>query len=646
MEQVVEEEAGDARHTRRGARRARRLAAGSLAALLTSGAAMASEHLARAADLADLSLEQLGNIVVSSVARRDESLASAAASIYVISSEDIRRSGATTIPEVLRLAPNLDVARADANQYAISARGYNNVLANKLLVLIDGRTVYTPLFSGVFWEAQDVLLADVERIEVISGPGATLWGANAVNGVINVITRPAGDTQGMLAYGGVGTRQSGAAARYGGKLGDDGAYRLYAKYLHQDHTELPNGTDVRDASDRTQVGFRTDFGQSAAGAWTVQGDAYWSDIDQSPSGRYISGANVLARWTRTFDDGAVARVQAYYDNTERNHHEQFRESLDTFDVEAQYGWKLFERHQLLVGAGYRYARDRVTNTPSQAFLPPDRNLEWSNVFVQDEITLAPAWTATLGAKVERNVYTGNEFLPTARLAWRATPTLFAWTAASRAVRAPSRIDRDFFLPGHPTFQLLGNDSFDSEVADVYELGVRGQPAPTLSYSVTLFTEQFDRLRSVALGSSGPTFANGLEGRQHGVEAWGSWRVMPTWRLASGITALRQHIDAKEGQVDFGGQAALGNDPPSWWSIRSYWDLTAQHELDMTVRRTNGRPLPEVPGYTAVDLRFGWRPSRAWEISLTAQNLFDHRHYEWSNQAELDRSVFLKVAWTP
>ena len=542
----------------RGSARAWRWA---LLAALVPLHAHGAQTLARTSDLADLSLEQLGNIVVMSVARRPESLAYAAASVYVITAEDIRRSGATTLPEALRLAPNLDVARADANQYAISARGFNNVLANKLLVLIDGRTVYSPLFSGVFWESQDVLLADVERIEVISGPGSTLWGANAFNGVINILTRPAGETQGVLAYGGTGNLESGAATRYGGVLPNGGAYRMYAKYFHRNHSELADGSAIRDSSDRTQAGFRADWNGGQA-AWTLQGDAYTGDIDQLPSGRTIGGANVLGRHARTFDDGGSLRVQAYYDHTQRDHRQQFTEHLDTFDVEAQYGRLFFERHQLLFGAGYRTARDRVGNSASQAFLPSDRTLEWSNAFVQDEIALSAALTGTLGAKVEHNLYTGNEFLPTARLGWSMTPELFAWGAVSRTVRAPSRIDRDLFVPGRAPFLLVANDTFRSEVADVYEVGVRGQPVAAFSYSVTLFHERYDRLRNIELGPSGVVFGNGIEGRSRGVEAWAAWRVTPIWRLTGGITALHQDLNVKDGHIDLGGLPALGNDPPA------------------------------------------------------------------------------------
>jgi iron complex outermembrane receptor protein len=617
------------------------------AAALGAGSAQgATPTLARAADLVDLSLEQLGNIVVTSVARRPEALASAAASIYVISSEDIRRSGATTLPEALRLAPNLDVARADANQYAISARGFNNVLANKLLVLIDGRTVYTPLFSGVWWDSQDVMLPDVERIEVISGPGAALWGANAVNGVINIITRAAGDTQGVLASAGAGNLERGAAVRQGGALGDAGHYRVYAKHFRHDPTEAAGGVPIRDRSDRTQAGFRTDFGTAAAG-WTVQGDTYWTDIDQLPAGRTTSGSNLLARYTRAFDTGGDLRVQAYYDHTRRDHREQFDESLDTIDVEAQYALRVQGRHRVLVGAGHRHARDRVGNSPSQSFVPADRTLRWSNVFVQDEIDLGSDVTATLGAKLEHNVYTGSEFLPSARIGWRASPALFAWSAVSRAVRAPSRIDRELVIPG--AISLLGNDSFGAEVATVVEAGVRGQPIDTVSYAVTLFHESFDRLRSLEPVPGGVAFANGIDGRSTGIEAWGSWRVTPRWRMSAGVTALRERLRVKPGRIDFNGLATLGDDPPSWWSVRSSFDVTPRHELDVVLRRTGTRPYPlalPVQSYTTVDLRAAWRVSRSVELAVTAQNLFEPQHVEWSNQGEVDRGVFLKLTWTP
>ena len=598
-----------------------------------------------ATNLADLSLEQLGNIVVLSVSRREESLAEAPASIYVITGEDIRRSGATSLPEALRLAPNLLVARADTNQYAVSARGFNNVLANKLLVMIDGRTVYTPLFSGVFWEAQDVLVSDVARIEVISGPGATLWGANAVNGVINVITRPAAETQGTTVSLGGGNLEYGASGRFGGALPGGGHYRVYGKAYHRDHSEFGDGTPIRDRSDRGQVGFRADWAADRD-TLTVQGDAYLGDIDQAPSARTVDGANLLARWTRTFAGGSSARVQAYWDRTHREHPQSFEEHLDTFDVEGQYGVRA-GIHELLFGGGFRYARDRVVNSAQQAFMPADRTLRWANAFVQDQIELHPDVDLTLGAKIEHNDYTGAEFLPSARVGWRPSGTQMLWTAISRAVRAPSRIDRELNVPGVAPFFLAGNDSFASEIANVYEVGWRAQPLPTLSYTLTVFHHDYTRMRSLRPQVGGAVFANGIEGTTTGLEGWGVWRVLPSWRLSAGVTALRERLKVEPGLAD-SGVAGLGNDPAVQWQARSTFDLGERHEIDIALRHVAALPEPTVPAYTAVDARWAWHPTRELEVSLTGQNLFDPRHPEWGaapNRAEIQRSLFLRIRWT-
>jgi iron complex outermembrane receptor protein len=617
-------------------------------AITTAIAAGAEPTAVQVSSLADLSLEQLTNIEVTSVSRRAEPLADAPASIFVISAEDIRRSGASTIPQVLRLAPNLIVARADANQYAISARGFNNVLANKLLVLIDGRTVYTPLFSGVFWEAQDTLLEDIERIEVISGPGAALWGANAVNGVINIITRTAARTRGTLATIVGGNLESGARARYGGAAGDGGDYRVYAKYFHRTNSELASGAPVRDSSDRAQVGFRSDW-TWARDSLTLQGDAYYGDIDQAPATRHIAGGNVLGRWSRRFDDGSALQLQSYVDQTHREHPNSFVENLTIADVDAQYSLRPLHGHQLLVGAGYRYARDRVGNSASQAFEPANRSLEWANAFVQDQITLRPDVELTLGARVETNPFTNVEFLPNVRVGWRAAADRFVWAAVSRSVRAPSRIDRELYVPGSPPFALVANDTFDSEIATAYELGYRGQPSTAFSWSVTLFHEDYDRLRCAGPQPGGAVFANDIEGRATGVETWATWRVTPIWKLTGGLTAMRERLNVKPGAIDAGGQAALGNDPSVWWSLRSLLDLTPRHDIDVTLRHVGALANPAVPAYTAVDARFAWRPARAWELALVMTNLFDRRHPEWGvagARPEFERGVFLRVQWTP
>jgi iron complex outermembrane receptor protein len=599
-------------------------------------------------DLADLSLEELGSIEVTSVSGRAERLADAPASIFVITGEDIRRSGVTSLPEALRLAPNLQVARTNANSYAISARGFNNSIGNKLLVLIDGRTVYTPLFSGVFWNAQDVMLEDIERIEVISGPGATLWGTNAVNGVINVTTRAARDTQGALVSGGAGNLERGTAVRYGGRLGDNGHFRLYGKYFDRDNTELSNGTPVRDSWDKGQVGFRADWGAGDR-SFTVQGDAYQGELEQATPGKTrIDGVNLLGRWNQRLGDGSNLRLQGYYDRTERDQPGVFREDLDILDLEIRHSLKPLGRHAVIWGGGYRYARDEVTNSAALAFLPAERDLNWWNVFVQDEIALRSDLGLTLGTRLESNDYTGVEVLPSVRLAWKPAPDRLVWSAISRAVRSPSRLDRELFAPGSAPFLLKGGPNFKSEVSNVAELGYRAQASSALSYSLTAFYHKHDRLRSVEPAPGGGlVLDNKIEGSTYGVEAWGNYHVTNRWRLSGGTVLLKQDLRLKPDSMDTSGVDALGNDPTHQWMLRSAFDITPRHEFDVMVRHIGALPDPGVPAYTAVDARLAWRPRRDLELSVTLNNLLDAKHPEFGTPAtrsEFERSVFLKMLW--
>jgi iron complex outermembrane receptor protein len=600
------------------------------------------------ADLADLTLEQLSNIEVTSVSRRAERLSDAPASIYVITSDDIRRSGVQSLPEALRLAPNLQVARTSASGYAITARGFNNAIGNKLLVLIDGRTVYTPLFSGVFWDAQHVVLDDVERIEVISGPGATLWGANAVNGVINVITRPARDTQGLLANVGAGTNRVGAVARYGGKVGADGSYRVYAGGFERDNTELADGTPVRDGWSKGQAGFRADWNGVDRSA-TLQGDLYRGDLEQAAPGKTkIEGANIVARWNQLLPGGSELRLQTYFDYTMRDQPGVFKEHLNILDLEAQYAVRQTGPHKLLWGAGYRYASDRVENSPGLAFLPADKSLKWANVFVQDEIELAKGLELTLGVKAESNTYTGWDFLPSARIAWKPSDGQLVWGALSRAVRAPSRLDRELFVPGAPPFLLAGGPSFRSEISNVIELGYRARPSAGWSYSVAAFYDDYDRLRSFEPAPGGVfVIDNKIEGTTHGLEAWTTYQFSKTVRLSGGLVLLKENLRLKADSRDPNGVSALGNDPSHQWLLRASVDLSPRHELDVIVRHIGALPNPIVPSYTAVDARLGWRVSHEFDVSLTVQNLFDPSHPEFgaaATRSESERAVFLKLQW--
>jgi iron complex outermembrane receptor protein len=600
------------------------------------------------AQLVDFSLEQLGQIKVTSASRREERLVEAPASIYVITADDIRRSGYTTIGEVLRLAPNLQVVRGDTNQYIIGARGFLGGTANKMLVLVDGRTIYTPLFSGVFWDAQYIVLEDIERIEVISGPAATLWGSNGVNGVINITTFSARQTQGAQVTAVAGDFERGGVARYGGRLGDDGHFRVYARYFDRDERGLANGASAKDASQRAVAGFRMDW-ERASHAATVQGDVYQGDIGNLGGDRDVSGGNILARWQHRIDATSSMRLQAYYDRSEREHSGTFGEKLDIFDVDFQHVLAPRAGHTLVWGAGYRHARDDIANSAALAFLPARTTLQWGNVFAQDEVALARNVNLTLGLKAETNPYSGTEWLPNLRLGWQPVDDSLLWGALSRAVRAPSRLDRELFVPGQPPFALASSDTFMSEVANVAEIGYRTQASNVASFSLTAFHHRYPNLRSIEPTSSGLTFGNGLKARTSGLEAWGSWRLVPAWRLAAGFVVLREHFETRPGSADVGGVSQLANDPRRTAQLRSSWDITSAIEFDVAARYMGKLPAPVVPAYTVVDARLGWRMNRNLEWSFVVQNAFDREHAEAGTapgRAVFGRSYFVKVQWKP
>ncbi|MDB5772767.1 MAG: TonB-dependent receptor [Burkholderia sp.] len=628
-----------------------------LATMLMMAAIPVQAAIPASRDLAELSLEELANIRVISVSKKSESLADAPASIFVITSDEIRRSGATTLPEALRLAPNLQVARVDARNYAITARGFNSPFANKLLVLIDGRTVYTPLFSGVFWDAQDVVLEDIERIEVISGPGATLWGANAVNGVINVITQSASTTQGGLVATGASKQERNGVVRYGGALDNGGHYRVYGKYADNDDTQNAAGTSVLTGWQRRQTGFRTDWGNRTDGV-TLHGDAYTGRLHQQGTQNIeIAGANLVGRLNRKLAGGSDISLQAYWDYTERNQPNAFVEHLHTLDLEFQHAVRLAAIHNVVYGAGYRVAQDRVRNDRAFGFLPGALNMHWGNVFVQDEIEILKNLHITGGIKLEDNNYTGTEVLPTLRIAYKPAENHLVWGSASRSVRSPSRIDRDFYVPsaplvvaGAPHFVIAGGPDFVSEVAKVVEVGYRVQPTSDVTFSTTAFYAFYDKLRTIEGNASGldRVFSNKAEGRTRGLEMWGSWQATPDWRLSSGLVAQNIKTQLKPGSTDTSGTTGLANsDPSHHWLLRSSYDISENKELDLTVRRVGSLRRPLVPAYTAMDVRFGWKLRQNLEFSVVGQNLLDPSHPELGGapaRSEFERSVFLKLLW--
>lgn len=628
------------------------------AAVLWSAAATATSPLV------DLSLEELGNVTITSAAKREQRLGDVPTSLFVITADDIRRAGVTRLPEALRLAPNLHVAQVYNGGYAITARGFNANSANKLLVLIDGRSVYTPLFSGVFWDVQDVSLDDVERIEVSSGPGGTLWGVNAVNGVINVIMRSAAATQGALVSLATGTGERSAVLRHGWTLGGGGAMRVFVKRIDQDHTDTADGTHVDDAGHLVRVGFRADWGGSGDRV-TLLGNAYRGNHGQPQPGSIaltgidfaldtirMSGANLLARWGRPLGSGTLS-LQGYLDHTERANPPTFDETLDFADLEVQYTLRPSSDHTLVLGAQHRRANDRVGHAaPQFAILPERLHQRWTSFYAQDEIALGPDLRLTLGARIDRNDYTGNEFLPNLRLAWKPSDRHMAWVSAAHTVRAPSRLDHDAYVPAQPPFVLNGGPGFRAETADVLELGYRGQPRPALTLAATAFVGEYDHLRTTELAPSrtAVSFGNGMRGRVSGVEGWASLQAAPALRLHAGLTLLRPRLALKAGSADNASSVAVaeGAMPRQTYRLRAAFNLPHDTELDIVARHVGALRLPDVPSYTAVDLRLGRRFGTNVDIALTGNNLFGS-HGEFTpvqTRSEFGRSLLLQLRWRP
>jgi len=615
----------------------------------------------RQTEFADLSIEELANIDVTSVSKRHERLQDAPASVFVITADDIRRAGSRSLPEALRLAPNLEVARANNTGYYISARGMNgtsNSPANKLLVMIDGRSVYSPLFSGVFWDEPDVMLEDVERIEVISGPGGTLWGVNAVSGVINITTRHAAETQGDLLVLRGDSDGAQAAFRHGAG-GADHRWRVYGKVFGIGRSELRTGQPIDDAWDQGQIGFRSDW-ERGSDRFSVNGNAWRGHQGQPAPGAiaapgasagiddiHTRGVNLSGRWERALEGGGSFSAQAYYDYRYRQVPPTLTDAVDIADIQLQHSLPTLGAHSIVWGGEYRYNWDHVTNSRFVAFLPANDRQTWASLFAQDEIALRDNVRLIAGARYERNPYTGAEFLPTLRLSWRVSPAHSLWSAWSRTVRAPSRLDVDAYIPGTAPFLLAGGPRVRAEVARVFELGYRGQVGQDLSYSVTLYRNLYDHLRTQDLTSQGTIeFGNQMNGRAHGIEAWASYQMSDAWRLSAGATALRERFSLKPGSRDVGSVATTGADPAYTAQLRSGYAFDSTRELEVAVRRVGATGRPAVPGYTALDLRFGWRFAPGMSLSVIGANL-NGGHGEYGAEqvrAEVPRTLGIKLVW--
>ena len=649
-----------------------------VSALLLYGGGASLAHADRTpssiGELKQLNVEDLMNVEVTSVARHPEKLIAAASAIQVITQEDIRRSGATSIPEALRLADNLQVAQKNSHDWAISARGFNTALANKLLVMIDGRTVYTPLYSGVFWDVQDYVLADIDRIEVISGPGGTLWGANAVNGVINIITKSAKDTQGLYVQAGGGSRPEDLAdVRYGGALSADTQFRFYGKYFDRGSEVLANGDSASDAWRQGRGGFRVDSDVSAVDKLTVQGDVYEGHEDEQTGGTSdTSGENILGRWSRRISDTSDLGLQSYIDRTYISNPAApliigglqfagpgiFQDELTTYDVDFQHHLRIGAANSVVWGLGIRYSHDVVSNAPALAFLPPTLDRDLYSLFAQDEIALRPDLSLTVGSKLERNDYTGFEVEPNVRLSWLLNSNQALWTAISRAVRTPSRIDQDFSEAAPPHFVILeGGSDFKSESVVAYELGYRVQLDQQLSASVSSFFNHYNDIRSTTIT---PTtllpffFANGLEGDTYGLEFTGNYQVTDTWSLHAGYTLLKEHLHVKPGQTDINDALNETADPQHQFSLRSSLNLARHTEFDTALRWVdtlhinNGPVVGTVPSYFELDSHLAWHASDRLEFALVGQNLLHNRHPEYGfpspTRPEIERTAYGKFTW--
>jgi len=617
-------------------------------------AAQMSEPASSQVSLKNLSVEQLMNVEVTSVSRRPEKLSETASAVQVITAEDIRRSGATSIPEALRLVSNLHVAQVDSSQWAISARGFNNTTANKMLVLIDGRTVYTPLYAGVFWDVQNLLLEDIDRIEVISGSGATLWGANAVNGVISITTRHARDSQGLLIETGGGTQPRGFMnVRYGGRLSSDGYCRVYGKIFDRGRTLFSNGRDANNNWRLGQGGFRIDWRKSPANGFTLQGDFYDGQVDHlATQSTDIKGGNILARWSRRISSRSDLSLQFYYDRTHRSMAPIFAEDLSTYDVDFQHRLHFGERNELIWGLGYRQIDQDILNSASLAFLPAHVMRRRFNGFVQDEIVLVKdRLNLTVGTKVEHNNYTGVEFQPSGRIMWQIDRRQMAWGAVSRAVRTPSRIDRDLFVPAKPPFLIAGGPDFTSEESLSYELGYRSQPHDRVSVSAAAFFNDYDDLRSVEQINPPRPFpvkiGNGLKGHSYGAELTANYYVNNWWHLHAGFTEMRIKIRPTLTSTDRSNGSGESHDPNRRLLLRSSIDPFQHIQFDSVFRYVSGIENQRLPGYAELDLRLAWRPSSSLEFSLAGQNLLHDRHAEFGSptmRQEIERSVYGKVVW--
>ena len=637
-------------------------------------------------DVASASIEELMNMDVTSVSKKEQPLSTTGAAVFVIDQEAIRRSGATNIPDLLRMAPGVDVARIDANTWAISIRGFDYRYANKVLVLTDGRTVYTPGFSGVYWDQQDVPLEDIDRIEVIRGPGGTVWGANAVNGVINIITKSSKDTQGGLIRAGAGSEQRAQGlVQYSGAAGSRGHYRVFGSYSSVAGTGETNGATPIDGWHADHTGFRSDWDLSHKDTLTVQGDWLGTSEGQTISTLFtnhlpdfvtfadsvkVSSANVLGRWGHTFDNASETSVQIYYDRFRRI--DQAVNIVGTGDADFQYHFHLGTRNDIVTGAGFRLTDMSYLNGYEAAFGTGHRQDQLTNTFLQDQLRLTKSLSLTLGSKLEHNSYTGFEIEPSVQLVWNISDRTAVWFSAARAIVQPSWLDAAVRLDvatvplGGDAFgvvELLGKTVTAAERSMDYEGGYRALLTKRLSLDLAVFATDYEHLRTQEPGApyfafdpSPPhlvfpsTFESLARGITYGGEIYVNWDVTKRLRISPGYSFTQTKIAPDASSLDPAPDASVGDSPKHQGQVRARLNLPHDLEWDSSAGFVGALSVGPVPSYTRVDTRLGWRVGEFAVISIAGQNLLTPRHFEFLDGLQVHptpvgRSVFAKVTWS-
>jgi iron complex outermembrane receptor protein len=637
------------------------------------------------AGLADASLEQLLNTQVTSVSKKEQKLARAAAAVFVIGPDEIRRSGAASLADVLRMVPGVDVAQIDANAWAITIRGFNSRYSSKLLVLIDGRSVYTPSFSGVFWDHLDLPLEDVERIEVIRGPGATVWGANAMNGVINIITKSSKATKGGLAAVTAGSGiQPVSVLRYGNTMGSSGAYRTFAKYSRFTDTTLQDGAAAADGWSRVHGGFRGDWALAPRDSATVEGDLFsnrggqtrnhWFQrvpFDQPFTEAITSaGGHLMAEWNHTAAGGSETSVRGYFDTYRRNDVGTV-ETMKTLDLDFQSRFAAGSRHDIVWGAGFRTVRSGVLTSHQIQLSPPFRTDRLYNVFFQDEIALTGNLWLTAGSKIEHNADTGFEYEPSVRMAWAPSARHTVWVAGSRAIRQPSRQETGLAVEVAEVpldantlmaVRLFGSPRFRSEELRDFEIGYRAEWTRHLSFDADLFLSSYRHLASIetqpqVVHTQGfpirievPTVYGNLgRATSYGGESSLTWAAGSRWRLAPGYSWQHANPGLEPGSNDRRSRQLALDSPQHTFQIRSLLDVARGLEWGQTLYWTARRPQGSAPSHARLDTRLAWRLGERTEISLVGQNLLRPRFLEFNDTSQIvaaqaQRSVFGKITW--